>query len=79
MTLPKHHRSGVTPDQPVAPPGPSRKPVITSSKMSRAPAASQAARSPSRNPGAGATRFMFAATGSTITQATRSSSSGTTL
>ena len=52
---------------------------MTSSKMSSAPAALQAARSPSRNPGAGATRFMFAATGSTITQATRSSSSGTTL
>ncbi len=49
---------------------------MTSSKISSAPAALQAARSPSRNPGAGATRFMFAATGSTITQATRSSSVG---
>ena len=76
ITLPKHHRSGVTPDQPVAPAGPRRKPVITSSKISSAPAASQAARSPSRNPGAGATRFMLAATGSTMTQATRSSRAG---
>ena len=79
MTLPKHHRSGLNPDQPVAPSGPRRKPVITSSKINSAPAASQAARSPSRNPAAGETRFMFAATGSTITQATRSSSAGTTL
>ncbi len=79
MTLPKHQRSGVTPDQAVAPPGPSRKPVMTSSKINNAPAASHAARRPSRNPGAGATRFMLAATGSTITQAVRSSISGTTL
>ena len=79
MTLPKHHRSGVTPDQAVAPPGPSRKPVMTSSKIRSAPAASHAARSASRKPGAGRTRFMLAATGSTITQATRSSSAGTTL
>ena len=79
MTLPKHHRSGRTPDHAEAPPSPSRKPVITSSKTSRAPAASQAARSPSRKPGAGATRPMLAATASTITQATRSSSSGTRL
>src|SRR6185312_1231827 len=79
ITLPKHHRSGDTPDQTVAPPGPIRNPVITSSKMSSAPAASHAARSPARKPGAGGTRFMFAATGSTITQATSSSSAGTTL
>ena len=52
---------------------------MTSSKTSSAPAASHAARSPSRNPGAGSTRFMLAATGSTMTHATRSSSSGTTL
>jgi len=79
MTLPKHHRSGVTRDQPVAPAEPRRNPVITSSKIKSAPAASQAARSPSRKPGVGATRFMLAATGSTITQATLSSSAGTTL
>ena len=69
MTLPKHQRSGVTPDQAVAPPGPSRNPVITSSKISNAPAASQASRRRSRKPGAGATKFMFAAIGSTMTQA----------
>ena len=53
--------------------------MITSSKISSAPAASHAARRPSRKPGTGATRFMFAATGSTMTQATCSSSAGTTL
>ena len=55
------------------------KTVITSSKISSAPAASQAARHPAKNPSAGHTRFMLAATGSTMTQATRSSTSGTTL
>ena len=79
ITLPKHHRSGRTPDEAMAPPSPIRNPVMTSSNTSSAPAASHAARSPSRNPGAGGTRPMLAATGSTITQATRSSSSGTTL
>ena len=39
MTLPKHHRSGVTPKRSAAPPRASRKPVITSSNSSRAPAA----------------------------------------
>ena len=43
---------------------------MTSSKTSSAPTASHAARRPSRKPGAGATRPMFAATGSTMTQAT---------
>ena len=43
------------------------------------PALSHAARSPSRKPGAGGTRPMLAATGSTITQATSSLTSGTTL
>ncbi len=54
ITLPKHQRSGVAPDQPVAPAGPSRKPVMTSSRSRRAPLALQASRSPSRNPGSGA-------------------------
>ncbi len=58
-------------------PGPRRNPVMTSSNTSSDPAASQAARRPSRNPDAGATRFMFAATGSTMTQATEASISGT--
>jgi len=52
---------------------------MTSSKTNSAPAASHAARNPARNPGSGATRFMLAATGSTITHATRASSSGTAL
>ena len=63
---------GRDPDIAVAPPTPSRKPVITSSKMRSAPTRSHAARSPSKNPGAGATRFMLAATGSTISTATES-------
>ena len=49
---------------------------MTSSKTSRAPTRSHSARSPSRNPGAGGTRPMLAATGSTITQATPSSRVG---
>ena len=52
---------------------------MTSSKTSSAPAASHAARRPSKNPGTGGTRPMFAATGSTITHATDRSISGTTL
>ena len=79
ITFPKHHRSGCTPTAAVAPPRPRRKPVITSSKIKSAPARSHAARSPSRNPASGATSPMFAATGSTITQATDSSISGTSL
>ena len=53
MTLPKHQRSGVTPDQAVAPPVPIRKPVMTSSKISSAPAASHAARKASQEAGGG--------------------------
>ena len=52
-TLPKHHRSGVTPSRPDAPDRLNRKPVITSSKISSAPALVHAARRPSRKPGAG--------------------------
>ena len=62
--------SGVTPVTRDAPPGPTLKPVITSSKTSSAPASSHARRSPSKNPGSGATSPMLAATGSTMTQAT---------
>ena len=72
-------RSGRTSYFACAPPVPTRNPVMTSSKMSKAPTRSHSARRPSRNPGAGATTPMFAAIGSTITAATRSSSSGTTL
>ena len=52
---------------------------MTSSNTSSVPAASHAFRKPSRNPGDGATRPMFAATGSTMTHATSSSRSGTSL
>ena len=58
-------RSGLTPKRSWAPPRPTRKPVITSSKTSSAPAASQSARRASRNPGSGGTQPMFPATGST--------------
>ena len=47
-----------------------RQPLITSSKMSSAPAAFVMRRSSSRYPGAGGTTPMFAAIGSTITAAT---------
>ncbi len=43
---------------------------MTSSKMSRAPWASQSSRSPVRNPGFGGTTPMLPATGSTTTHAT---------
>ena len=79
ITFPKQYRSGRTPNRPAAPSRPTRKPVITSSKMRSAPTASQARRSPARNPGAGGTSPMFAAIGSTMTQATCSSSPGTSL
>ena len=52
---------------------------MTSSKISSAPTRSHSARRPSKKPGPGATRFMFAATGSTRTAATESSSVGTSL
>ena len=55
-----------------APPRATRKPVITSSKTSSAPDASQSARSASRKPGSGGTTPMFPATGSTRTQASPS-------
>ncbi len=79
MTLPKHQTSGTTPVVSVAPPTATRKPVMTSSNSSRAPAASHAFRRPSRKPGAGGTRPMLAATGSTQTTATSSVISGTSL
>ena len=79
MTLPKQVRSGVIPNTAWAPPRAIRKPVMTSSKINRAPTRSHSARRPARNPPTGATNPMLAATGSTITQATVSSSVGTWL
>ncbi len=69
MTLPSVVRSGVTPYRACAPPGCTRKPVITSSKTSSASCSAVRERSRSRNPGAGGTSPMFPATGSTITAA----------
>ena len=54
------------PYRPCAPRGCTRKPVITSSKMSTAPCRSQTARSPGRNPGRGMIRFMLPTIGSTM-------------
>ena len=44
-------KSGVTPNRVCAPPRATRKPVMTSSKISRAPCSVHSSRSPSRNPG----------------------------
>ena len=52
-----------------APPRATRKPVITSSKISTLPAFVQQSRRVSRKPGTGGTQFMLPATGSTITAA----------
>src|SRR4051794_3756685 len=54
MILPRVVRSGVTPNIACAPPRPTRKPVITSSKTSSAPWRSVTWRSCSRKPGVGA-------------------------
>ena len=51
MILPSVVRSGCTPNRAWAPPRPTRKPVMTSSKMSSAPSARVAARRCSRKPG----------------------------
>ena len=53
ITLASVVRSGLTPVRPCTPCGPTRKPVITSSKISSAPCAVQTSRRPSRKPAAG--------------------------
>ena len=67
--LPSVVRSGLMPYSACAPPSATRKPVITSSKISTLPCWSHTVRSVSRNPGAGSTQFMLPATGSTMMQA----------
>ena len=52
MPLPKAARSGVTPNRVWAPPRWKRKPVMVSSKMSRAPCSSHSWRRPGRKSGA---------------------------
>ena len=69
MILPSVVRSGVTPYSPCAPPCATRKPVITSSKISSAPCSLVMSRSPCRKPSPGGTTPMLPATGSTITAA----------
>ena len=72
ITLPSVVRSGVTFQRVCAPPYPIRNPVITSSKIRTLPLAVHRARRPPRKPSSGGITPMFAATGSTITQAIRS-------
>ncbi len=69
MTLPSVVRSGRMPNRAWAPPGPIRKPVMTSSKMSSAPSCRVISRRCSRKPGSGAMTPAFATTGSTTTAA----------
>jgi hypothetical protein len=75
MILPSVVRSGRTPDSSCTPPRATRKPVMTSSKISSAPWRSQIARRPSRKPGTGSTMFMLPAIGSTMMQAISAPSS----
>src|ERR1019366_8441067 len=71
MILPRIVRSGATPNCSWAPPRATRKPEITSSKMSSAPVASARSRSSARKPGSGGTRPMLAGTGSARIAANR--------
>ena len=70
--LPRMVRSGRIPKRSWAPPRATRNPVITSSKTSSAPEASQSLRSASKKPGSGGTTPIFPATGSTSTAASPS-------
>ena len=67
--MPSAHRSGIIPSRACAPPAAARKPVITSSKMSRLPLFVQAPRSSRKNPGSGSMRPTFAGYGSRIAHA----------
>ncbi len=69
IIFPRHVISGVTPYLSCAPPMPSLKPVMTSSKMRSEPESRVIFLSPSRNPSAGGTTPILAATGSSITAA----------
>mmetsp|Transcript_6842 Transcript_6842/g.29133 ORF Transcript_6842/g.29133 Transcript_6842/m.29133 type:complete len:205 (-) Transcript_6842:783-1397(-) len=69
ITLPMVVRSGVTPQYSCAHPLEMRKPVITSSKVSRAPSAVVISRSPSRKDLSGTMKPELPTTGSRITPA----------
>ena len=69
-TLPYAARSGRTPKSSAAPPYATRNPVMTSSKIRSDPFRSHKSRNPSKKPFFGGTTPIFAAIGSTITQAT---------
>ena len=76
MTLPKVNRSGAQPSpepsRPHHPAADTRKPVSTSSRISRAPWARVIVRRPALKPGSGATTPMLAAAASVMTAAIRS-------
>ena len=69
MTLPMVVRSGVTPQYSCAQPLAMRKPVMTSSKVRRAPSALVISRRPSRNSLSGTMNPELPTTGSRITPA----------
>ena len=69
MILPKVVRSGRMPSRSWAPPGATRKPVMTSSKIRIAPWRAVSSRKPARKPGAGNTSPMLPTYGSTMTAA----------
>ena len=67
MILPSVVRSGRMPSRSCAPPGATRKPVMTSSKIRSAPWRFVSSRRPARKPGLGSTSPMLPAYGSTMT------------
>ena len=79
MILPSVVRSGSTPKRSWAPPQATRKPVMTSSKMSTAPCLVHSSRQASRKPGCGGTTPMLPATGSTMSAAISSPRSSNSL
>ena len=74
ITLPKVARSGAMPVSSAAPPRPTRKPEITSSKISSAPCARVRWRSAARNSRRCSSRPWLAGTGSMMSAAMRAPS-----
>ena len=69
MTLPKVNRSASTGSRPYQPERDTRKPVMTSSRISSAPCAAVIRRSAALNPSSGGTTPMLPAAASLMTQA----------
>src|ERR1700761_7981109 len=78
ITLPNVTRSPATPSMPYQPEGDTRKPVSTSSMISRAPAAWHSSASWALKPGAGGTTPMLAGHDSVMTHAMSSPRAATT-